>query len=477
MDIKQISLIEPKPDQKNIFSHLKEPRLGLTLLATVLRDKGYRVKVFFETRAPIEWNYVYQSDICGISSLTETADMAYSISSQIMKRNIPVVMGGPHATLLPDEALQHCNYVVRGEGEIVFPELLNALKNGTDLRKIKGISFKRGETYIHNPGAELIDMDIVPTPDLSLIHQKKKKDIIESYLKIVYLSTTRGCPYDCEFCSVITMFGRKYRMRSIPNIINDIKKCIKQKNPKIIFIVDDNFAVDKKRTVRLCNEIIENEFNLRFCVQIRASAALDEELIILMKRAGIYLVFIGFESISQDTLDEYNKNIVVEEMVQGIENLKKHGIYIHGMFIFGSDSDKPGTVDKTVDFCLQHGIDSVQLFSLTPFPGARLTDKLASENRILPAPNSWLDGQRACILSKNIRPSRLIWDIYKGYNKFYSLRRAWKLFIQNGWDSYGFLCNIYAYFWLKFLLVDCIKRIKFAWKHEKGRYNGNTLIN
>ena len=477
MNIKQISLIEPKPEQKNIFSHLKEPRIGLTLLATILKDKGYRVKVFFESRVPIDWNYVYQSDICGITTLTEISELAYAISARIKQRNIPVVLGGPHASLMPDEALQNCDYVVRGEGEISFPELLDALKNGSDLSNVKGISYKKDGKNIHNPPSELIDMDIYPSPDLSLIHEPQKTNIILSYIKFSFLSTTRGCPHNCEFCSIIPLFGRRYRMRSIPNIIKDIRELIRQRNPNVIFFVDDNFVANKQRTVELLNEIIKNNFNIRLCTQIRASAALDEELLKLMKKAGFYLVFIGFESISQDTLDEYNKNIVVEEMVQGIKNLKKHDIYIHGMFIFGSDSDNPGSVDETVDFCLKHGIDSVQLFSLTPLPGTRLTDKLASESRILPIPTSWLDGQRASILSKNIRPSRLIWDIYKGYNKFYSLRRAWKLLIQNGWNSYAFLCNIYAFFWLKFMLVDCLKRMKFSWKHEKGRYKGNTLIN
>jgi radical SAM superfamily enzyme YgiQ (UPF0313 family) len=476
MNINQISLIEPKSKNKNFFSHFKGPRLGLTLLATVLRDIGYTVRVFYESNASIDWDYVYKSDICGISSFTDTADIAYTLSHKIMNRNIPVIIGGPHASLCPEETLQHCNVVVRGEGEISFPELLSAMQNKSDLKKIKGISYKEGGTCIHNPAADLVNMDALPSPDLSLVSPKNKFNIIDSYINIAFLSTTRGCPYACEFCTVNILFGKKYRMRSTPNIISDIEKIIKQKNPNVIFFIDDNFVVDRKRTVRLLNEIIKREFNKRFCVMIRASTALDEELLELMKMAGIYLVQIGFESVDQYTLDEYNKNLTIEEIVQAVRNLRKHGILIHGMFVFGSDSDKPGIVDKTVDFCLEHGIDTIQLFPLTPYSGTKLTRKLSLENRLIPMPHSWYDGQRASILSKNIRPSTMIWELYKGYNKFYSFRRALRLLIQEGLESYAFVCNAYALIWLKLMLWDCLKRMKYVRKNEKGRYNGNTLI-
>lgn len=474
MNIKQISLIEPKPKEKSIWSIVKQPKVGLVLLATILKSKGYKVKVFCENVSPIDWDYVYNSDICGISYLTHTANEAYSISKKIMAKKIPVIHGGPHATIVTEDALKHCDIVLTGEAEITLPRLLKALNNKQPLEKIKGISFKKNKKIINNPSNDVIDIDKLPSPDLSLIHDYEKKKNIDYYIRTGIISTSRGCPYDCEFCSVIKLFGRNYRQRSVKNIIKDIKAHLKVRRPGSIFFVDDNFIVNKKKTKELLKEIIKNNFNIPFTAQIRASSADDEEMVKLMRKAGIHLVFIGFESINQETLNEYNKNQKVEEMVKAIKTLKKNNIRIHGMFVFGSDFDKPEIVDNTLKFCLKHDIDTIQFFPLTAFPGTRLTERLIKENRVIDIPWNYYDAQRVNIFPKNIRPSVLQGEIVKAYKKFYSLKRSMRLLLRRKFRS--FYINFFGSFILRGESKAIERYIQFLKKKEEARYKGNTLI-
>jgi radical SAM superfamily enzyme YgiQ (UPF0313 family) len=473
MNIKQISLIEPKSKNRNLWSLVKQPRLGLIILATILKSKGYNVKVFCENISPIDWDYVYNSDICGISSLTLTANESYEIAEKIGRKKIPVVFGGPHATLLAEETLKHCDIVVRGEGEYTFLELIEALKNKTSLKKVKGILFKEGEKIINTPPTHFLeDLDKLPSPDMSLVHGwAKLKDLPG------VLVTSRGCPYDCEFCSVTKLVGRKWRTRSTKNVIRDFKAIIKVRKPSKIFIVDDNFIVDKKRTKGLLDQIIKNNFGIVLYAQIRIDSATDEEIVKLMKKAGFRWVYIGFESISQITLNEYNKKVKLEDMILGIKTLKKNGIAIHGMFVPGSDADEPNVVEDTLNFCLEHGIDTIQFFPLTALPGTRLTEKLKAENRLIDVPWNCYDAQHVNIFPKHIRPSVLQREIVKAYKKFYSLRRAIKLFFKTGYSTnlpvhYIFFGN----FLLKQELRYFSEYIKSLEKVEHERYKGNTLV-
>lgn len=473
MNIKQISLIEPKSNNRNLWSYVKQPRVGLIILATILKSKGYNVKVFCENISPIDWDYVYNSDICGISSLTLTANESYEIAKKVGRKNIPVVFGGPHATLLTEETLKHCDIVVRGEGEYTFYELIEAISNKTSLKRVKGISFKEGEKIINTPPIHLLeDLDKLPSPDMSLVHGWRKLRNPSGVLE-----TSRGCPYDCEFCSVIKLFGRKWRTKSIKNVIRDFKAIIKVRKPSAIFIVDDNFIVDKKRTKGLLDQIIENKFGIALSAQIRIDSAIDEEIVKLMKKAGFRRVYIGFESIKQITLNEYNKKVKLEDVIFGIKTLKKNGIAIHGMFVPGSDADEPNVVEDTLNFCLEHGIDTIQIFPLTALPGTRLTEKLKAENRLIDVPWNCYDAQHVNIFPKHIRPSVLQREIVRAYKKFYSLRRAIKAFFKTGYRTNLPVHFIFiGSFLLKRELRHFRKYIKFLEKEEHERYKNNTLI-
>ncbi|MFZ3137977.1 MAG: cobalamin-dependent protein [Thermodesulfovibrionales bacterium] len=185
----------------HIFSKFPIPRLGAVLLSTILRERGYEVKAFIEDVAEPDWSFIESSDLVCISTITSTAIKAYKIGKRLKTLGIPVIMGGAHPTFLPDESLEYAEFVIRGEGEHSLVELLEYLEKGTPaLTGIKGLSYRdRNGRNVHNPSGEFIeDLDSLPEPDFSLVH---KWNLSNTYP----VSTSRGCPFDCKFCSVIRM--------------------------------------------------------------------------------------------------------------------------------------------------------------------------------------------------------------------------------------------------------------------------------
>ena len=220
MNIRKITLIEPKSPGIHVFSRIPIPRLGLPILGTILARKGFDVKIYVEDLNGIDFDDVLSSDLIGISSITTTATGGYEIAKKANERGIPVILGGVHNTFLPDEGLKYADYIVRGEGEETFEELIDALIDGKDLSEIHGLSFKKDETPVHNPPRNLQDnLNLYPVPDLSLIDGYKK-------MKVLPVSTSRGCPFNCNFCSVTAINGKNYRFRNHELITEELKKSI-----------------------------------------------------------------------------------------------------------------------------------------------------------------------------------------------------------------------------------------------------------
>jgi radical SAM superfamily enzyme YgiQ (UPF0313 family) len=332
---------------------------------------------------------------------------------------IPVVMGGPHSTFLPEESLKYADYVVRGEGEDTLTELIEHLESGKSLRDIKGLSYREGDTVVHNPDRPLVqDLDSGPVPDFSLVHNWKKRTVIP-------IATSRGCPFGCKFCSVIQMFGRKYRFKSIERVMQEIRAVAPRKAH--IFFVDDNFAADKERTKMLLRRILEEGVKLEWSAQIRTDAARDPELIDLMSRTGCFTVFVGFESINPRTLLLYNKRQGVDDIVRCIETFKKASIGIHGMFVFGGDTDDIGTMRSTQRFATRYGINSVQFLMLTPLPGTPVFDDFLRQGRLIHTNWEKYDAHHAVFEPNLMTAFELHTETIKAMARFYS----WKTIIKN----------------------------------------------
>jgi radical SAM superfamily enzyme YgiQ (UPF0313 family) len=417
MTIKRISFIEAGGLGFQMLNRFTIARVGTVLLSTMLRERGYEVKAFIEDIAPLDWPFVENSELVCISTLTSTAVKAYAIADRVRARGIPVVIGGAHPTFLPGEALLHADIAVRGEGDITLPELISHIEKGSPpLCEIAGLSYREKSGHVvHNPQRRDIteeELDRLPTPDFSLVHKWKP-----SY--IYSISTSRGCPFDCKFCSVIRMFGRKYRFKSIESSLRDLRQA-SAVSKSTLFFVDDNFTANKRRTKELLKAMIAEGLTSTWAAQVRTDVATDTELLRLMADAGCHTLYIGFESINPKTLEAFNKRQALEDIVRCIGTLKEHGLHIHGMFVLGADTDDVDTIRRTVDFAINSGIDTTQLVALTPLPGTPFFREMQEDGRILHTDWGRYNLQHVVFKPALMSPETLQAETLRGMRQFYS---------------------------------------------------------
>jgi radical SAM superfamily enzyme YgiQ (UPF0313 family) len=409
----KIRLIEPEPPGMHVWAKVLLPRLGLPIIAAALVQQGHDVLVYNPTMAPIDWADVNTSDLVGLSSTTSTATTAYRFADDLRARGIPTVIGGSHVTFMADEALEHADYVARGEGgEELMLELVEALRGERELDSVAGLSFKRDGLAVHNPTREACaDLDTLPFPDLRLV-------VGGDRIKTVPIMTSWGCPFDCTFCSVTAMFGKKYRFRSAENVIAELKN----KRPELIFFYDDNFAAHKKRLKKLLRMMIDEGLAVPWSAQVRTDVARDPELLGLMRDSGCHLVYLGLESVNQDTLDNFEKAQTVDDIRRAVKVLHEYGIKSHGMFVLGADTDDVQTVRDTVAFAKDNRIDTVMLNILTPLPGTQQFREMDEEGRIFDKRWELYDAHHVVFEPRRMTPYELQIETLRGYARFYSLR-------------------------------------------------------
>lgn len=428
----KITLIEPKAPGIHVYSKFKLPRLGLPILGSLLdRELGIRPKIFVEDLGSIDWDEILSSDLIGLSSITSTAPRAYQLIEKIKKKkSIPVVMGGPHVTFLPEEALiKGADFVIMGEGEGSFLELVKAINKGeTSFDSIPGLSYRVGNQFQHNPPLTGYPaLSELPWPDLRLIQNWEKMHILP-------LMTSRGCPFNCTFCSVTKMFGRRYRTRSVEDVVEEIEFWLAQKKWRSVFFYDDNFACHPERTKALLKQIINRKLKIRWTAQVRVDVAKDEELLALMRASGGYVLYIGLESINPRSLEKYRKNQTVEDIAQAIEVIHKFRMQVHGMFVLGSDEDDRQTIDETVRFARRMKIDTVQFMVLTPLPGTETFWELASQGRLFEQDWSKYSGHHVVFKPRLISAYELQKEAaIRAMRRFYSLWQCWKFGFQFRW--------------------------------------------
>jgi radical SAM superfamily enzyme YgiQ (UPF0313 family) len=416
--MKKIIFVEPKAPGFHIYSKWSLPRLGTVMLGTILRDLGHEVKVYVEDIHRVDKEELSSADLVGLSTITSTAPRAYAMADELRERGVPVVMGGAHPTFLPDEALEHADFAVRGEGEEAIVELLEALDGKRPMNTVAGLSYRDGEAIVHNPSRELCpDLDSHPSPDLSLIVGFGSGT--RSFFKhnpIIPVITSRGCPFNCKFCSVTTMFGRKYRFRSTEKVLEDIRPY----TDRTIFFYDDNFTANKERTKQLLRRMIEEGITSQWTAQVRVDVARDDELLHLMERSNCFAVYVGFESINPRTLELYSKGQTLEDITESIKKFHEHGIRIHGMFVLGSDEDDVRIIRETARFAKRVKIDTVQFMILTPIPGSEIFEKFGEENKIFTYDWRYYDGHHVVFKPNKMIPIVLQKEATRAMKKFFS---------------------------------------------------------
>ncbi len=409
----KIRLIEPEPPGMHVWAKILLPRLGLPIIGATLKSHGHDVLIYSPQMAPVDWRDVEGADLVGLSTTTSTASAAYDMADRLRALGVPTVIGGSHVTFMAEEALAHVDYVARGEGgETVMLELIDALQGRRDLTDVAGLSFMVDGVAHHNPLRErCADLDSLPWPDLEMIVGHER-------LTTTPIMTSWGCPFACNFCSVTAMFGRKYRFRSAESVLAEIK----DKRPQRIFFYDDNFAADKKRLKRLLEMMIAETPTVPWSAQVRTDVVRDPELLELMRRSGCDMVYLGLESVNQDTLDGYEKSQTVEDIVRAIKRLHDYGIRSHGMFVLGADTDSVQTVRDTVTFAIDNHIDTVMLNILTPLPGTPQFDDLDAQGRIFEKRWELYDAHHVVFEPRLMTPYELQMEVIRGYMRFYSLR-------------------------------------------------------
>lgn len=439
--VMRITFVEPKAPGTHLFTRIRLPRLGPVLLATLLSRAGHDARVALEESYPLDWVRLMANELVGISTITSTAPHAYEIADRLRAAGIPVVLGGPHPTFLPEEALAHADWVVRGEADSTIVAFVEAVQANRGFENVPGLTWRDGDRIVHNPlGPPLADLDTLPTPEMSLIEHGGPGPSGFATSRTIPIQTSRGCPYDCSFCSVTSMFGRKYRFRSTKAVLDELRQ--HDLDDAHVFFYDDNFTANPARTRELLEGMIAENLTPRWSTQVHTDCARHDGLLPLMRRAGCDMVFVGFESINPQTLRLYDKAQSVDAMQRAIAAIRATGISVHGMFVFGSDADDEETIRETVRWAKAQQLDTVQFLILTPLPGTRVYDDLERQGRLLIRDWSLYDTHHVVFRPARMSPFALQMGTLRAQGSFYSLGQVLRSAIRG--QKFNALIRAYA---------------------------------
>lgn len=412
--MRRVVFYEPAMPGPYLFRQYPMPRMGVMILGTILKKAGYEVTIYVDSIRPPTMEELCRADLVGISTITPTAPRAYQVASALRARGMPVVLGGPHVTLLPDEAIRYADYVFRGEAENVIVQLVEAVLASEGLEQVPGLSFRRDDEVVKNPPSEPVsDLDALPAPGF---------DLLKGSLRlIVPVQTSRGCPHSCAFCNVPRLFGRKYRFRSTERVLDELSGL--DLRGRRVFFYDDHFAANRPRLYELLEGMLSRGLKFSWSAQVRGDVAGDERLLGLMRRANCRTLYVGMESVNPETLKAYGKGQTIGDIEQSIRMIHKHGIRIYGMFVLGADTDTVETVRATANFARQNGIESVQFLILTPFPGTAYRELIEQQGRILQRDWSLYDAHHVVFRPARMSAGELHTEIVRALRKFYSVPR------------------------------------------------------
>jgi radical SAM superfamily enzyme YgiQ (UPF0313 family) len=412
--LKKLVFVEPKSTHLHVYSRVCIPRLGSVLLGTIMRAKGYDVRVYIEDIQDLDMEEVLSADLVAISAITSTAPQSYRLADAVRAAGALAVMGGTHTSFLPEEGMEHADFIVRGEGEFAFQELVDAIQRGDGFEKIQNLTYRTTDgTLVHNPERPKIpNLDVNPIPDYRLIEGWKPGGVIS-------VATSRGCPFSCTFCSVPGMYGHAFRTHSIDRVLQELES---HRGNMYTFFADDIFTANKKRVKELLRGMIERDLTPQWGAQVRTETVDDPELLQMMRDSNCFNVYVGFESINPRTLKLFQKKQDLAKIERSIERFHAHNIRIHGMFVVGSDEDDVETLDATAAFARKHDIDSIQFMILTPIPGSPDWDTLYAKGDKYVINRNWsfYDGHHVVHQPRRMSPYELQMGAIKAMEKFYS---------------------------------------------------------
>ncbi len=437
---KKILFINPA-FKGNLHSNIKVlaiPPLNLAMVAAYTPDR-YEIEIVDEFVEDLDMNA--HADLVGITCMTPLAPRAYELAGHFRKRGIPVVMGGIHASYMPEEALRYVDCVVSGESEGIWPQVLEDWENGR-LQKHYQVSEQPDITNLKPP----------------------RRDLLRGKYFVETVQTGRGCPINCNFCSVTAFNGPRYRLRSIDSVIEEIKQ-IKSKR---IFIVDDNIVGSGNKYIKRARELFTRlkecgkEWGAQTCLNIVE----HDDLLTLARESGCRALLIGFESIDADALNMMHKPVNLrpntKNFSEAIRKIHDHGLAIVGCFIFGADTQGKDVFRRTVDFALANDIDAIQMTLETPLPGTAFYRQMVDENRLLLTnyPNDW---RHYNIFEPVFQmKSFTAREAYEGLLQAYTEMSAFKTSLKRAWRTFKYTKSLFS------------TGIAFSWNYQAYKTIRNT---
>ncbi len=397
---RRVLLVEPAAVETNVFSaYIGMPLMGPLLLGTLLRQAGFEVRVVSESLLgrPLGMGDL-DADFLLLSCLTSTVERGYELAALFKRRNEAgkVAIGGPHVSFMAEEALSYADWVVSGEAEAMIVDLL---RHGSSERQLAGKPVE--------------DLDSLPFIDWSLLELSKP-------LTWAPVMLSRGCPYDCNFCSVTAMFGRRYRIMSVERSLAEMLRA----EPPSIFIYDDNFAANPKHTDAFLEALLRSGHKVRWTAQVRADITRIPALLEKMRRSGCHRVYVGMESVDDKSLAEMHKNQTAAGLERAMRAFHQAQILVHGMFIFGADADTADSIRAAESFIAEQRVDSVQLMISTPMPGTELYKRMTDQGRLLHRVWRYFDGMHVVFRPRNFSPHELQRRTMDAYARYYALPHA-----------------------------------------------------
>lgn len=452
---KKLLLINPTSNYRKGFVRSEFSRyqpLAYGIISTLTPD-NWEVEIVDENFEKFEYR---DADLVGLTGYTSTICRAYEIADIYLKKNISVVIGGIHASMRPKEAIKYANSVVVGEAESCWNDVITDFEND---------SLKQ---FYHGERLSLKD---TPKIDYSLFNSQ--------YL-FGSTYTTRGCPFNCEFCTVTAFNGGKYRMRTVDDVLDEIEN-IKQEK---FFFIDDNIIgyskSSKEHARQIFQGMIDRGIKKHWWSQASLNFADEEDLIKLAYKSGCRTIFIGIEAETVEGLKSTNKQLNakygVDKYNSAFRKIRKHGIAVLGSFIFGIDSDSEQDLINRKEFILSAEVDCYQSGILTPLPGTRTFDRLEKENRLTKTnfPKDWEYYSVVDVTWKpsKIEPERLTEVMYEIWKEIYGKKALMKKFISTLRTTKDIVSSTWA------LTTNITYRNAFLELFEEGKekFDIETLI-
>jgi len=356
----------------------------MALIAAILEKEGHRVSILdanaLGLRPEDVPTKVTDADVVGLTAMTPTISAALGIARHLKQANpeLTTVMGGAHATLLPEETLTlapELDIIVRGAGDETVFELLQALEDTQSLDSIAGISYRADGEVVHTADrTSIVNMDALPYTAYHLLPMRKYRPHPPHGLAMPFAAmvTSRGCPYRCAYCSK-PVFGSRFRAQSPARVIDEIAYLKDRFGVKEIAFYDDSFTIDKQRVEAITQKIIGSGRKMAWTCETRVNLV-DKNLLRNMKRAGCYAVAYGIESASPDIIKTLHKDTTLEQVEEAVRISREVGLQVIGYFMLGSPGENPETIRQTIDLAIKLKVDFAQFSVTTPYPGTELYD-------------------------------------------------------------------------------------------------------